>query len=137
MAKVSEPTAMSSGRSGWLVFWLISCLPLAQAVLRSFFSGSGPRSRSSTTPDSGTRASAPNIVLRISLRRPKLALRGALPEVGQHLRPDLGRPPRSACRSSTISSSDIRVRAQWTAPAPMQNSATPRVRPSAKFSALM
>lgn len=40
-------------------------------------------------------------------------------------------------RSSATSSSDISVRAQWTAPAPMQKSAAPSVRPSAKFSALM
>lgn len=41
-----------------------------------------------------------------------------------------------ACRSSAISSSDIRVRAQWTAPAPIVKRATPRVSPREKLSAL-
>ena len=54
-------------------------------------------------------------------------------------RPPSGRRPRPArsssaerigLRSATISSSGIRVLAQWIAPAPMQNSASPRPRPS-------
>lgn len=136
MAWVSEPTVMSSGRSGCMVFSLMISEPAFHFEWRSLSPGSGPRSRSSTTPESGTRASAPKSVVRTSFRRPncdslvpaaKSARTWALTSGAAWI----------GWRSSTISSSDISVRAQWTAPAPMQNRARPSVRPRAKFSPLM
>ena len=87
-------------------------------------------------PDSGNRVSAPNIVLRISLRRPSADSLAPCLKSASTLALTSG-SAAMAWRSSAISSSDIRVRAQWTAPAPMQNSARPSVMPRAKFSPLM
>ncbi len=99
IAKVSDPVMMSSAFIGWLVFMLMSCRGLAsvassQPVCSSLSSGSGPRSRRRTTPDSGTRAIEPMRVLRIILRRPK---------------PDSAAPVRNCSMTSARTSSSASI----------------------------
>ena len=74
-------------------------------------------------------ARAPSRLLRISFRRPRPApaapsLRAATASARSASLDRIG------LRSLTISSSGIRVLAQWMAPTPMQNSESPRPSPS-------
>ena len=86
-------------------------------------------------PASGTIVSAPNRVVRIRLRRPKPLSLAPVMNCCRTFSLTWG-SAETGCRWATISSSDISVRAQCTAPRPMPSSAVDRVRPSEKFSAL-
>src|SRR3954452_16085143 len=121
----TEPTRRSAGLTGRPWGSVTSRMPARQMVVERLLPGSGPVSRSRTTAGSGTRASAPMSELRISGRRPSpdsAAPSWRMPTASPRSTSD----PRSRCRSSTRSSSGIRVLAQWTAPAPIPNSARKR-----------
>ena len=90
--------------------------------------GSGPRSRSGMIASSPSGAMAPSRLLRISFRRPRPA--PAAPSfIAATASARSSSLERIGLRSLTISSSGIRVLAQWMAPTPMQEQRDPEAEP--------
>ena len=129
-----EPTVTSDGLDRACPTGRVtSRVPFSHIVCASsLVPGSGPRSREQHDAGSGNRAQrAEHACCGSAARRPRP---DSLAPSLEDRRPRLARSSsRAAMRVPLldISSSDIRVLAQWTAPAPMPNSASARPRPSA------